>query len=145
MIKIGSWRWPHWLLLALGLLYAASYFGLLPLGLVDQALQRLAGNPEATSNVYRDTGQGEALVLVFAFMLLAPLAAGIVLAIPLLLSGVVAAFLNRATKLPVFAGTLLFWIVFIAVAYLFQEHWWPQTKWFVNLVARGFLIALQKA
>lgn len=142
-MKLGSWRWPHWVLLSLGLLYAASFFGLF--SFMDQVLHGLAGNPEATSNVYRDTGQGEALVLVFAFMLLTPVAIGIALLVPLILSGAFAAFLHRATRLPVLAGTLLFWIALGGVAYLFQEHWWPQARWFVNLVARGFLIALQRA
>jgi len=60
-------------------------------------------------------------------------------------SAAVAAFLNRATRLPVFAGTLLFWVVLSTVAYIFEEYWWPQAKWFVHLVARGFLIALHRA
>jgi hypothetical protein len=112
---------------------------------VEQELEWLAGTPEATSNVYRDTGQGEALVVVFAFLLLTPVAGVVALAIPLFLSAAVAAFLNRATRLPVFAGTVLFWVVLLTVAFLFQEYWWPQVRWFVNLLARGFLIAMHKA
>ena len=145
MIKVSSWRWPHWVLLSLGLLYLASYFGLVSVGRVEQELEWLAGNPEATANVYRDTGQGEALVVVFAFLLLTPVAGAVALAVPLFMSAAVAAFLNRTTRMPVVAGTVLFWIVLLAGAYLFQEHWWPQAKWFINLLARGFLIAIEKA
>src|SRR5262249_25629768 len=112
---------------------------------VDQALNALAGDPAATSTIYRDTLQGEALVLVFAFMLLTPIAIGLALLVPLILSGAFAAFMNRATNLPVYAGTLLFWIVLGVVAFILREHWYPQAQWFVNVMARGFLIALQRA
>jgi hypothetical protein len=130
---------------SLGLLYLASYLGLVSVGRVEQELEWLAGNPDATSSIYQDTGQGEALFMVFAFLLLTPVAIGLALLVPLFISAAVAAFLNRATNLPVLAGTLLFWLVLVTIAYFYQELWWPQTRWFVNLVARGFLIAMQKA
>ena len=142
-MKAGWWRWPHWVLLTLMVLYGASYLGLM--SYMDQALNALAGDPAATASVYRDTLQGEALVLVFGFMLLTPIAIALALLVPLILSGAFAAFLNRATNLPVYAGTLLFWIALGVVAYFLREHWYPQAQWFVNVMARGFLIALQRA
>jgi hypothetical protein len=142
-MKLGSWRWPHWVLLALVVLYGASYLGLM--ALMDQMLNTLAGDPQATSNVYRDTGQGEALVLVFAFMLLAPVALALVLLVPLILGGAFAAFLHRATNMPMMAGTLVFWVALGVVAFFLREHWYPQAQWFVNVMARGFIIALQRA
>jgi hypothetical protein len=108
-------------------------------------LNTLAGDPQATSNVYRDTGQGEALVLVFAFMLLAPVALALVLLVPLILGGAFAAFLHRATNMPMMAGTLVFWVALGVVAFFLREHWYPQAQWFVNVMARGFIIALQRA
>jgi hypothetical protein len=138
-----EWRWPHWVLLTLVVLYGLSYLGLM--AFMDQMLNALAGSPESTANVYRDTGQGEALVLVFAFMLLTPVAIALVLLVPLILSGAFAAFLNRATNIPVIVGTLCFWVALGIGAFLFREHWWPQAQWFVNVMARGFLIALQRA
>jgi hypothetical protein len=143
LMKGGWWRWPHWVLLVLVVLYGASYLGLM--SFMDRMLNALAGDPGATSTVYRDTGQGEALVLVFAFMLLAPLALGLALLVPLIVSGAFAAFLNRATNVPVYVGTLMFWIALGVVAFIFREHWYPQAQWFVNVMARGFLIALQRA
>ncbi|HEY7649245.1 MAG TPA: hypothetical protein VID04_09605 [Methylomirabilota bacterium] len=142
-MKVGWWRWPHWVLLTLVVLYGASYLGLM--SFMDRMLNALAGDPKVTASVYRDTLQGEALVLVFAFMLLTPLALALALAVPLILSGAFAAVLNRATNIPVMVGTLAFWVALGVVAFIFREHWYPQAQWFVNVMARGFIIALQRA
>jgi hypothetical protein len=137
-----EWRWPHWVLLTLVVLYGASYLGLM--AFMDRMLNALAGDPAATATVYRDTLQGEALVLVFGFMLLTPVAIALGLLVPLIVSGAFASFLNRATNMPVYVGTLLFWVALVVVAFIVREHWYPQAQWFVNVMARGFLIALQR-
>jgi hypothetical protein len=145
VLKVTSWHWPQWVIFSLGLLYLASYFGLIGLGRVEQELEWLAGSPEATSSIYQGSGQAEALFMVFAFLFLTPVAAVIALFVPLFLSAVVAAFLERTVRLPVVVGTVLFWLVLLTVAGVYSDHWWPHAQWFVNLLARGFLIALQNA
>ena len=67
------------------------------------------------------------------------------LLVPLILGGAFAAFLHRATNMPMMVGTLVFWVVLGVVAFFLREHWWPQAQWFVNVMARGFIIALQRA
>lgn len=144
VLNVSSWRWPQWLLFGLALVAVASYLGLISFGGVEAGLERLAGPPEATASVFEDsTGSAEALFIVFGFLLLAPVALIVVASVPMAMSAVVAAYLNRMVGLPVAVTTLVIWLIAALAAIMVADAWLPWVKWSGQLVARAFLIALQ--
>lgn len=146
MFRISAWRWPQWMLFFLGLCYLAFYFGFVSLGQVEHELERLgAQSPDATAILSGETGRGEALFIVFAFLFLTPVAVVIAASTPLFLSAATAAFLNRLIRLPEVVGSLLFWIVLVGVAWVERAQWLPWGQWLLSLVARAFLLALRSA
>jgi hypothetical protein len=145
VLDARSWRWPHWTLLLVAVLYLTSYVGLISVGRVEQGLEALAGPPEATRTVFpAGTGRAEALFLVFAFLLLTPLAAMFGLLLPLFAGAVVGTALRRLLRLPELAGSLLFWTALLAVAVVRAGDWWPWAGWFIHLLARAMLIAIER-
>jgi hypothetical protein len=107
-------------------------------------LERLAGSPEQTAGLFTPgLERADALFLMFAFLLLTPLAVFFGLLLPLFLSAVVAAFLNRAAQVPDPVGALVFWIAFGGAAWLTVGWWGPGATWFIHLLARAFLVALR--
>jgi hypothetical protein len=143
VFKVTSWRWPQWILFSIGLVYLVSYVGLLSTGRVEQELEQLAASPEATTVLPQGAGRAEALFIVFALLLLTLVAVAMAMALPMLLSAAVAALLNRTIRLPEFFGTVLSWGVLGVVAAINIKHWWPTVEWYVNLLARSYLVALQ--
>jgi hypothetical protein len=145
VLDARSWRWPHGTLAVVAVIYLASYLGLVSFGRVEQVLEALAGPPEATRAVFpAGTGRAEALFVVFAFLFLTPLAAMFGLLLPLLAGALVGTALHRAVRLPELAGSLLFWAALLAVAVARASDWWPWAGWFVHLLARALLIALER-
>ncbi len=143
VFNVSSWRWPQWVLFGLGLFALASYFGLISLGRVEFGLERLAGNPEATAVLFeKDTGRAEALFIVLGFLLLTPVVVIVVASVPMFLSALAATYLNRATGMPIGLTTLVVWLIFVAVAGIKANEWWPWAQWVGQLVARAFLIAM---
>ncbi|HEV8643011.1 MAG TPA: hypothetical protein VGV13_18135 [Methylomirabilota bacterium] len=142
MRGVTSWRWPQWFVFVLALLALASYFGLISTGRVDQELDRLAARSDREL-LTRDTGRGEALFIVFAFLLLTPVAVGLVACVPMFASATAGAFLQRLIRLPEVVGTLLFWIGFAVLAYFTVDAWLPWMQQVAGLIARAFFIALQ--
>lgn len=145
MFDARLWRWPHWMLAVVAVVYLTSYFGLISLGRVEQVLEALAGPPDATRTVFpAGTGRAEALFLVFAFLLLTPLAAMFGLLLPLFAGALVGTTLHRVLRLPELVGSLLFWAALVVVAAVRAGDWWAWAEWFVNLLARALLIALER-
>jgi hypothetical protein len=111
---------------------------------VERVLERLAGSPEQTAGLFTPgLERADALFLMFAFLLLTPLAVFFGLLLPLFLSAVFASFLNRAAQMPDVVGALLFWIALGVAAWLTVDRWGPGAAWFVHLLARAFLVALR--
>lgn len=139
-----DWRWKHWIMLGLGAIGASVYFGLITGARLETMLERLAAQSESTAAVFaQDAGRGEALVIVFGFLLLTPVAFAMAAFVPLFASAVVAEFLFSLARLPHVAGTLLFWVTVTAVAWVRADGWLPSVQWLGSLIARAFLIALR--
>jgi hypothetical protein len=129
---------------SLGLLYLGFYFGFLSLGQVEQQLDRLgAHSPGATALLGEETGRGEGLFIVFAFLFLTPVAVVLALSLPMFASAATAAFFNRLLRLPEAMGSLLFWVALAVVTWVEVDAWLPWVQWLVGLVARAFYLALQ--
>ncbi len=141
MRDVMSWRWPQWLLFVLAVLVLVSYFGLISMGRVERELDRLAAR-SGGELVTEDTGRREALFIVFAFLLLTPVAVGVAAGIPMLASATAGALLDRLIRLPEVVGALLFWSGFAFLAYLTVNAWLPWIQQVASLVARAVLIAL---
>lgn len=143
MLNVSSWRWPHWLLFSLGLVSLASYLGLISFGHVEQGLEHLAGNPEATASVFaEDTGRAEALFIVFGFLFLTPVIVIVVASVPMFVSAVTATYLNRFVGLPLGLTTLLIWVLMAVIAAVKADAWLPWATWIGQLVARAFVLAI---
>lgn len=139
-----EWRWRHWVLLGLGTISLAVYFGLITVARVETVLERLADQSQDTATVFaQDGGRGEALVIVFGFLFLTPVAFAMMAFVPLFASAVVAEFLFSLARLPHAAGSLIFWTVLTSTAWIKVEAWLPSVQWLGSLIARAFLIALR--
>src|SRR2546428_2835468 len=101
-----SWRWPQWLLFVLAVLVLVSYFGLISMGRVERELDRLAAR-SGGELVTEDTGRREALFIVFAFLLLTPVAVGVAAGIPMLASATAGALLHQPVPPPAGGGAPL--------------------------------------
>ena len=144
MLDVRRWTWTQWMLFGFGCLFLATYFGFISLGVLEELLDHLAGPSERTAGMFTPgLERAEALFLMFAFLLLTPLAAFFGLLLPLFLSAVTSTFLSRTAQVPDAAGALLFWIAAAVAAWLTLDQWWPHATWFVALLARAFLVALR--
>lgn len=144
MLRVASWRRAQWLLFGLGLVSLSIYLGFLSTGGVEHQLDRLGAHSEQAAAVLgEETGRGAALVIVFAFLLLTPVAVILALAMPVFAAAATAALLHRLIRLPEATGSLLFWIALVAVGWLKLGVWLPWAQWVVSLVARAFFLALR--
>ena len=125
-----------------GVLFLASYFGLLSFGL-EEALDSVAKRQEATATLFSNPGgQGEALYVVFVFILLTPVAAAFVLILPLFGSAVFAEVMRNTLQVPETISTVLFLVGIAVVAWLSRAAWGPSAEWFAGVLARALLVGL---
>lgn len=144
MFRIGGWRWPQWLLFGLGLAYLASYLGFVSTTRIEEVLERLAGatDPGLFGGA---SGRAEALLIVFAFLLLTPPALAAAAFVPMFAAAMVAATLERMVRLPAALGSLLFWLGLGFWAYLEADRWLPPAERFTGLLAKALLVTLRQA
>lgn len=142
MISPGDWRWYNWLLFAAGILLVASYYGLLSWAPLEETIERLASHPGTRSAFQTASSRQEALFVIFAFLLLTPLAS--LVALFVLASGLamVLGLLGPVTRTVGISDKVLALVVVAAagvVAYARVETWWPWVRWTAGLVARAFI------
>ena len=139
----STWRMPHWLIAMGSTLVLAMYVGLVRPR--DIALY-FAARPEV-SQAFADpqVGRGDALILVFSTLFLAPFAifVGIVLIIFAVatLGGFVLPVV-RWFSLPDWMATMSVLVVVGLAAWSQSEHWLPRSLWFLGLMARAWKIIL---
>jgi hypothetical protein len=143
MLHPSTWRWFHWALFVAGLIYAATYFGFIELGSLDDHLNRLAAPPEATADLYEPaTGRASALFIVLAFLFMTPPAFAVVIFVSMFVSEVVTQSL-RALRVPHGVSSSSFWVILATAGWLKRDAWLPHAQWFAALLARAFLVALK--
>lgn len=140
---VSTWRWTHWLALAIAAGYVVSYLGLLTWGDLERSIEYLA-----SSSTFREgfehspSRQHEALFVVFAFLLLtipAVLALSLVVGfVVLVVSGALEPVTHRA-GLPESLPRLVVLAVLGVLAWHYQELWLPSLRWLLALVASAFL------
>jgi hypothetical protein len=144
VLDVRSWRWGHWLFFGAGIVYLIFYFGYVRFSDVEGMVQRMALSPEKTAGLFTPgLERAEALFIMFGVVLLTPVAAFFALFTSLFVTTVASAFLNQTVRLPDAAAQLVVWLGLGVLAVVYLDHWWPPTKWFVNLLALAFLVALR--
>jgi hypothetical protein len=143
LVSITSWRWRHWLGLAIVAGYVVSYLGLLTWGDVDHAIEDMASYSTARDgSAQAPSRQHEALFVVFAFLLLtvpAVLALALVTGlVVLVVSGALEPLTQRA-GLPEATPRLVVLVVLAALVWQYQERWLPPLRWILSLVAGAYL------
>lgn len=134
--------WAQRILFIVGILFLASYFGLMSFGL-EEALDSLAKRQESTATLFsKPGGQGEALYVVFVFIFLTPVAAAFVLIVPLFGSAVFAEVMRNTLRVPEAISTLLFLVVIAVVLWVSRAAWAPSAEWFMGVLARALLVGL---
>src|SRR3990170_1505844 len=140
------WRWRHTILLVTSVMFLLSYFGLVSWGQVQQALERLADQPEARARFDHTLGRAEALITAFLFLFLTPLAiamAGGVLAFVAAIVGGVLRGLTRLHALPDWVLALAGYAAIVGAAWYWSQEWLPLGRTFVGLIAQAILVAAE--
>src|SRR5213593_291521 len=136
----------HWIVLAICVLFLASYTGFVSWAKVAQALEHLADQPAVRQRFATPIGRGEAIVTSFMFVLLTPLALAAAGGVVAFLGAIGAGVLRMIVPfrdLPqwIFLGTTYLGIA-IAV-WLLRDLWIGPVWEFVGLIAKAILIATQ--
>lgn len=138
-----AWRLPHWLLAIGSATFLSIYSGVVQ---PYEILAWFASRPEV-SHAFSDPnfGRGDALILVFSTLFLAPFAlfAGLVLLIfAVAVLGGLALPLVRWFSLPDWTATALVLALSGTTAWWQSEVWLPRSLWFIGLLARAWKIVL---
>ena len=136
----------HWIVLAICVLFLASYTGFVSWAKVAQALEQLADQPAVRQRFATPIGRGEAIVTSFMFFLLTPLALAAAGGVVAFLGAIGAGILRmivpfRDLPQSIFLGTAYLGIA-IAV-WLLRDLWIGPVWEFVGLIAKAILIATQ--
>ena len=138
-----GWGWGRWLLLLLGILVVAAYFGLLAGGRLEESVQWLAGKGGAEGSFKElGSGRGEAMFIVMAFLFLTPVAVlgGLFLVVFVLV--VLAGTLHpvaRILGLPQWSMVGVVALALAGVAYANLEGWLPELLRVSGIIAQAFL------
>ena len=142
----GSLGRRHWFPLALIALFLITYFGLLSWGRIEDALESLAEHPSGASVFQVKIDRADAIVIVFMFLFLTPLALLAMVGAIAFVGAVLAGFLEtllRVTALPDWIFVLVVYLLFGVGVYLARAAWLPQAQGFGSLLARAVLAAYQ--
>jgi hypothetical protein len=137
-----SWRWPHWTVFCAALLWLAAYFG--AFGTLNETVENLARHPSASA-WFTDSmsGRQEAKLVLFLFLVIAPVVSMIVAGIVVAFAGVCAIPLRRVVRSER-AGTFVLVIALAVVFYLQSAMWWPQARPFAAVIARAYVVASER-
>lgn len=139
LVSLSSWRWPHWMIFVVGLLWLAVYFGIV--GQFNETLEELARHPQAAQWFNDPTsGNREALIVLFTFAFIAPIVSLIVAGIVIALAGFVAIPLGRLIHSERL-GTLVLMVALAGFLYVQSPVWWPQVRPYAAVIARAYLVA----
>ena len=144
MFNLLPWRWSHWVLLLVGPLFIVTYLSLLSWGPVDEAIQRLAGEP-GPRDALRSSGllTAEAVLGLVSLLLLTPLVGMVVLFLLLfamVIVGITLGPLLRGLGLPDWTVVLVAGVTFSWVLYSKSEAWLPWSLWCLDRLATAYLI-----
>lgn len=146
MWPFSALRKHHWLLLALCVVFLASYFGFITWTKVEQALEYLADQPAVRERFATPIGRGEAIVTSFMFVMLTPLAlaaaGGILTFVAAVVAGVLRA-LVPVRDLPDWLYLAVAYGAMLVGAWVEREMWVGPAWEFVGLIARALLIAIR--
>jgi hypothetical protein len=136
----------HWILLVLVALFLFTYFGLLSWGRIEDSLEALAEHPRGAKVFQIKVDRADAILIVFMFLLLTPMALVAVFGAIAFVGAVVAGFLEsllRVIGLPAWLFAFAVYVLLAVGAYLMRAVWLPQAQGFMSLVARAILAAYQ--
>lgn len=141
-VSFSWWRWPHWIILCAGLFWLAGYCG--AFGTLDETVEHLARHPSASA-WFTDSmsGRQEAKLVLFLFLVIAPIVSMIVAGIVLSFAGVCAIPLGRVIGSER-AGTFVLVVALAVVFYLQSPMWWPQARPFAAVIARAYLVSAER-
>jgi len=139
----STWRMPHWLIAMGSTLVLAMYAGLVRPR--DIALY-FAARPEV-SQAFADPqfGRGDALILVFSTLFLAPFALFVALVLLIFSVAMLGGFVLPVVRwfsLPDWMATGFVVVVVSIAAWTQNEVWLPRSLWFLGLLARAWKIIL---
>ena len=138
-----AWRMPHWLIAIGSSLVLAMYAGLVR---PREIALYFAARPEV-SQAFADPqfGRGDALILVFSTLFLAPFALFVALVLVIFAVAMLGGFVLPVVRwfsLPDWMATGF--VIFLAgiAAWMQSELWLPRSLWFLGLLARAWKIIL---
>jgi hypothetical protein len=139
----STWRMPHWLIAIGSTLVLAMYAGLVRPR--DIALY-FAARPEV-SQAFADPqfGRGDALILVFSTLFLAPFALFVALVLLIFSVAMLGGFVLPVVRwfsLPDWIATGFVVVVVGIAAWMQNELWLPRSLWFLGLLARAWKVIL---
>lgn len=142
---VWSWVRSHKLVVLLGAAILATHFQLVTWGRVEEMINRLAAQP-GVAEVLRSGDEEtrvEAFLILFAFLLLSPMAAaagsGVVLLGFAILAGLLAP-VGHFLRIPGVVLDTLLAVALGALAYARQDLWLPWLLWMLGLVARAYQV-----
>jgi len=138
MFTLFPRRWTHWLLLLVGPLFLASYFGLLSWAPVKEAVGQLTNQPAGVS-------RAEGLLGLVSLLLLTPIVGMVGLFLLLFALVVLAGTLApvaRMSGIPQWVFTLLVAVGSSGTVYANREAWVPWFLQALDRVASAYLVLL---
>ena len=139
MINVSSWRWPQWMIVVIGLLWLVAYFG--ALGPLRANVEHLGRHP-SVADWFNDplSSRRDALLVLFAFGLTAPIVSMVVAGMLFVVLGVMAIPVGRLIGSQR-ASTLLLLAALVAFLYVKSPIWGPWILPLLAVVARAYLVA----
>jgi len=139
----STWRMPHWLIAMGSTLVLAMYAGLVRPR--DIALY-FAARPEV-SQAFADPqfGRGDALILVFSTLFLAPFALFVALVLLIFSVAMLGGFVLPVVRwfsMPDWIATGVVIVVVGIAAWTQSQLWLPRSLWFLGLLARAWKVVL---
>lgn len=138
MFTLFPRRWTHWLMLLIGPLFLASYYGLLSWGPVEEAIKQLANQPPGLA-------RAEGLLGLVSLLLLTPMVGMVALFLLFFVWVVLAGTLGRVGRILGLSDWAFFLLVAAASAglvYAKSETWLPWSLQVLDRVASAYLILL---
>jgi hypothetical protein len=138
---LASWRWPRWIVFCAGLLWLAGYLG--AFGTLDESVAALARHPSA-SEWFTDSmsGRQEAKLVLFLFLVIAPIASLIVAGLVVAVAGLCAIPLGRLIRSER-AATVVLLVALAVVFHLQSALWWPPARPVAAIIARAYVISFE--
>lgn len=143
LVSLSEWRWPHWMVFVVGLLWLAVYGGIA--GQFNETVEELARHPRAAQWFNDPTsGNREALIILLVFAFTAPVVSMIVAGIVITLARLMAAPIGRLIHSERL-GTLALLVALAGFLYVQSPAWWPEVRPYAAVIARAYLVSWSPA